>query len=202
MHRPCGRRWSPGTPCRLSVSNPHMKRLVSRWESAQTMQLVVALSSFMCVAFEGRPAAQTVAPAPLQDDVAIATAISGDAEAATLISAILKGLTPSDGRVFVLSRQTRVEWLPQVDGIEFVRLSDGEAVARSSTCGNYWVISAHRLSRNGNLDISTRLRCSASVSSMEFALRDSEWRDTGRRGIGSGWVDGPPPECVACLQRR
>jgi hypothetical protein len=166
------------------------------------MLRVVALVGVMCVPIGSPHANQNVAPpAPVQDASDIAAAFGNDADAATLMPAIVKGLLASDGQVFVLSRQIRAEWLPLVAGVEFVRLSDVEAVTRSSTCGEYWVISVHKLPDNGNLAVRTGRRCSASASGMEFAFRDGEWRDTGRRGTGSGWYIGPPAECLACLQR-
>ena len=165
------------------------------------MLWVVFWGGLMCIPIGSPHANQSVSPSvPVQDDSDIAAAFRNDADAATVMPAIVKELAASDGRVFVLSRQIRVEWLPSVEGVEFVRLSDAEAVTRSSACGDYWVIAVGP-SHNGNLGVVTRPRCSASVSYMEFAFRDGEWRDTGRRGTGSGWYLGPPPECLACLQR-
>jgi hypothetical protein len=138
----------------------------------------------------------------VQDDSDIAAAFGNDADAATLMPVIVRGLEGSNSRVFVLSRQIRVEWLPSVEGVEFVRLSDAEAVTHSSICGDYWVISVSKDYRdNGILWVNTRRKCRAGSSGMAFAFRDGEWRFTGGGGTGSGWYLGPPPECLACLQR-
>jgi hypothetical protein len=166
------------------------------------MLWVVFWGGLMCIPVGNPHANQSGAPSVrVQDDRDIAAAFRNDADAATVMPDIVKGLAASGGRVFVLSRQIRVEWLPSEAGVEFVRLSDAQALTRSSTCGDYWVISVHKLPDNGNLAVRTGRRCSASMSGMEFALRDGEWRDTGRRGTGSGWYRGPPSECLACLQR-
>jgi hypothetical protein len=185
------------------VSNADMRRLASvACVPRRAMLRVVVLVGVMCVPI-GRPHAhQNVPPSePVQDDSDIAAVFGNAADAATFMPVIVKGLEGSNGRVFVLSRQIRVEWLPSVEGVEFVRLSDAEAVTLSSACGDYWVISVAKDRDNGDLWVTTRRRCRASSSGMAFALRDGEWRDTGRRGTGSGWYIGPPPECLACLQR-
>jgi hypothetical protein len=136
---------------------------------------------------------------PLQNDIELVSVIGSETQTAILISAILSDFGRSDSPVVVLGRQIRMTWLPAVEGVDFVRLSDAEAAARTSGCGNYWFVTVENVPRNGDLRVSRQRTCSASVHSMDFALREGEWHQT-RTGIGSGWVGGPPPECVACLR--
>src|SRR5687768_9693702 len=86
---------------------------------------------------------------PIQSDIEIQTAIGTPGDAATLMSSVLRGLEPYSEQVFVLSRQVRPEWVPRVQGIQFVRLSDDDALARSTACGDYWVIHAGKVQAYG-----------------------------------------------------
>ena len=168
---------------------------------ARTTRLSASVGVAVLLAIGASQANQAVSQPSIQADTDIVAVIGNDMEAATLMSATLKELRPSDGRVFVLSRQIPPDWLPRVEGVEFVRLSEPEAVARSAACGHYWIFSVANSPRPGNLRITTGQRCNAGTSGKEFARRDGEWRDTGISGVGSGWV-GPPPECLACLPQR
>jgi hypothetical protein len=116
------------------------------------------------------------------------------------VSAILSDFARSNSPVFVLGRQIRISWLPNVEGVEFVRLSDAQATARRSDCNNHWVVRVVNDPRTGEVRVSRRRTCSASVYGKDFELREGEWRHT-RTGTGSGWYGGPPPECVACMQQ-
>jgi hypothetical protein len=160
---------------------------------------VAAVSAVVLFAIGTSQASQTVSRPPVQSDTDIVSVIGNDADAAILISAILNDLSRSDSPVFVLGRQIRAFWLPPVEGVDFVRLSDGEAAARTSACGHYWFVTVEKVPRTGDLRVSRRRTCSASVHTKDFVLWQGQWRQT-RTGIGSGWVGGPPPECVACLR--
>ena len=105
------------------------------------MLRVVALVGVMYVPIGSPHANQNVAPpAPVQDASDIAAAFGNDADAATLMPAIVKGLLASDGQVFVLSRQIRAEWLPLVAGVEFVPGRQGtEDRAADRSSGRTWV---------------------------------------------------------------
>lgn len=142
---------------------------------------------------------QTAPQPPIQTDSDIVAVVGNDAGAATLVPAILSDLTRSDSPVFVLDRQIRASWLPHVEGVEFVRLSDAEAAARRADCNNYWFVNVVRNPRTSGVRLSRRQTCSASVHGKDFELRQGVWRLTST-GVGSGWVGGPPPECVACLR--
>jgi hypothetical protein len=154
------------------------------------------------VAIVPAQAGQTASSAPpVQNDIELVSVIGNDADTATLISAILSEVGRSDNPVFVLGRQIRVAWLPQLAGVTFVRLSDAEAAARTSACGDYWIVAVQKNLANGNLTVSRRPKCRASVYSNVFALREGEWRLTAS-GVGSGWVGSPPAECLPCLRLR
>jgi hypothetical protein len=137
----------------------------------------------------------------------ITALIGSDADAEAVMSAALAFPPGSRPRKeFVLASQIREDWIPQVEGVEIVRVSDAEAASLLLACGTYWVITVRRdlnarhAAANGSMLVSRRQQCSASVSETEFVLRGGQWRAVGG-GLGSGWVGGPPPECVRCLQR-
>jgi hypothetical protein len=136
----------------------------------------------------------------------ITAEIGSDADAREVVSNVLSHAMATRGgrRVFFLARQLRSEWLPVVQGVEFVRLSDAEIAAHVLNCGSYWIIS--RLERAANV-VSMRLSaaCDATTLGYMVSLEDGEWRlgPPGSRkgggswvpGTGSGFVGDPPPEC-------
>ena len=169
-------------------------------ETSQAMRRF-ALGVCLILAMAGSSGARQNATTPRlpQTDTDIAGAIGNDVEARALISNELTHLRPFGGRVLVLSRQIRVEWLPKVEGVEFVRLSDADAAKLLTSCGTYWVIAAAVTDR-GRLRISTNEQCNASTHGTDFERRDGEWRPAGT-GVGAGFVGGPPAECLPCLTR-
>ena len=52
-------------------------------------------------------------------------------------------------REFFLASQIRNEWLPTVQRVEFVRLSDNDIAAHLAKCGYYWMI--YRVERSDNV---------------------------------------------------
>ena len=144
--------------------------------------------------------AQTPQAEPPQTGAEIAGLIGSDTEAQALVSGELKHLS-GNRRIPVLARQIRPEWVPHVDGVEFLRLSDGDAekhLANCETGGSYWVMSVNQLD-GGMLEVTTSLKCGVSTHSVQFDRSEGQWRAR-RRGIGSGIVE-VPPECE-CLRRR
>ena len=130
----------------------------------------------------------------------IAATIGTDADARTVMSMFLTdAFRPADSprTEYVLSSQMRDEWLPTVEGVEIVQLSDADAAARWATCRSYIVIFVSRQS-NGRVLVIRRPKCSASARGTDFAIRDGQWRAVGS-GIGSGFA-GIPADCVPCLK--
>jgi hypothetical protein len=130
----------------------------------------------------------------------IAAAIGNDADARAVMSMFLKeAFPPSDSprTEFVLRSQIRDEWLPDSKGVEIVRLSEADAIARLATCGSYTVLSAQKQT-DGTVRVIRRPKCSASARGTNFAIREGRWVAVGS-GIGSGWIGGPPAECPRCL---
>ena len=130
----------------------------------------------------------------------IAAAIGSDADARTVMSMFLTDAFRPAGSPrteYVLRNQMRDEWLPTVEGVEIVQLSDADAAARWATCRSYMVISVSRQS-NGSVRVIRSAKCSASARGTNFAIRDGQWREVGR-GIGSGFA-GIPADCVPCIK--
>ena len=155
-----------------------------------------------CLADDGQAAAsRAVQPSrqPLTAD-RIAAAIGSDADARTVMSMFLTDAFRPAGSArteYVLRNQMRDEWLPTVEGVEIVQLSDADAAARWATCQSYMVISVVRQS-NGSVRVIRSPKCSASARGTDFAIRDGEWRAVSR-GIGSGFA-GIPADCVPCIK--
>jgi hypothetical protein len=150
--------------------------------------LTLAAIAGICAAHMGRPQAVqlTMRPAAAAQ---IAAAIGSDADARTVMSMFLtETFPPSDRRrtEFLLRDQIRDEWLPKLQGVELVPLSEGDATARLTMCGTFLVLSAQKQS-DGVVRVSRQAKCMASVYATDFAFRDRQWRPVAS-SIGSGWV--------------
>jgi hypothetical protein len=147
--------------------------------------------------------------APPLTSAAIAAAIGSDADARTVIAMVLShAMQPAESsrREFFLASQIRNQWLPTVQRVEFVRLSDDDIAAHLATCGYYWMI--YRVERSDNVvSLWLRQRCGFSARAYVVSFDGREWRlgppGTGKDGggwvpgIGSG-ISGRPPGCP-CL---
>jgi hypothetical protein len=93
-----------------------------------------------------------------------------------------------DRQAFLLASQIRKEWLPVVQGVEFVRLADSDIAGHLSSCGRYWIIS--QFERTDNV-VSMWLdqRCGGTALHYIVSFDGSEWR------LGP---PGTPPGCP-CL---
>jgi hypothetical protein len=175
-----------------------MRRFVALLRSLSVVILVVVTTS-----------AQVTESEP-QTESEIAGLLGSDAEAMALISDELKhvGSVRRDG-VAVLSRQIRDEWVPQMDGVEFLRLSDADAVKRLASCetsGTYWLVLVSQLD-GGMVRITTTEKCGGVSYVARFERHEGQWRVPGV-GPGMGWaraiasgLTSIPPECE-CLKRR
>ena len=156
-----------------------------------------------CLADGGQEAAsRAVQPSrePLTADE-ITAAIGSDADARAVMSMFLaEAFRPSGSprTEYVLRNQMRDEWLPTVEGVEIVQLSDADAAARWATCRSYMVITLVARQNNGSVRAIRAPKCSASARGTDFAIRDGEWRAVSS-GIGSGFA-GMPADCVPCLK--
>ena len=147
----------------------------------------------------GQPAQQSEQPLTADQ---IARAIGSDADARTVMTMFLQQAFESGNRPrteYLLRSQIRDEWLPKSDGVTVVQLSGAEAATRLTACGDYIVISAQKQT-DGVVYLTRRPKCRASSSRSGFAVRDGRWRLVSS-GIGSGWVGGPPAECLRCVAR-
>jgi hypothetical protein len=134
----------------------------------------------------------------------IITRIGGEVDVRNVIAAVLTHAMQGHRREYFLASQMRAEWLPVVQGVEYVRLADEEIAAHLAACGRYWIVG---LERSGNV-VSMRLgqRCGGTVLEYIVSFDGREWRlgspDAGKNGsgwgpgIGSGFFGGRPPECV------
>ena len=131
----------------------------------------------------------------------IAAAIGSEADARIVMTMFLRETFQPGDRArteFVLRSQMRDEWLPNLQGVAIVQLSEADATARLA-CGSYLVISAQR-QNDGVVRVTGQPKCSASVQTTDFAIRDGQWRAVAS-GIGSGWVGSPPAECLRYVVR-
>ena len=109
-------------------------------------------------------------------------------------------------REFFLASQIRNEWLPTVQRVELVRLSDTDIAAHLATCGYYWMID--RVERTNNVvSLRLRQRCGSTARDYVLSFDGREWRlgPPGTGKDGGGWVpgigcgfNGRPPGCP-CL---
>ena len=128
--------------------------------------------------------------------------IGSEVDVRNVMARVLSHAMQGGRREYFLASQMRAEWLPVVQGVEYVRLADDEIAAHLSACGRYWIIG---LERSGNV-VSMRLgqRCGGTVLEYIVSFDGREWRlgppDLGKNGwgpgIGSGFFGGRPPECV------
>jgi hypothetical protein len=134
-------------------------------------------------------------PPPL-NAVALTTAIGSAADAQGVLSALLayefrtetyptrSGTAVRPRKELFLASQLREEWLPTVEDVEFVRLSDAEAKDLRAQCGTYWIISVlDRSSDTITLILSEKCRGGAHVYRISIAERK-----VGMPGIASGIV--------------
>jgi hypothetical protein len=143
---------------------------------------------------------------PPLTSVAIAAAIGSDADARTVIAMVLShAMQPAESsrREFFLASQIRNEWLPTVQRVEFVRLSDDDIAAHLAQCGYYWMI--YRVERSDNVvSLWLSQKCGSGTRDYVVSFDGREWRlgppGTGNDGggwapgIGSGF-SGRPPGC-------
>ena len=150
------------------------------------------------------------APGPPPTVASITAAIGSDADARDVFSIVFTHMfQPSyQATKFLLSSQVRPGWLPAIDRVDFVLLTDAEAATLISNCGTYW-----RVSRVEHSDkvVSLRFdeRCGGTRLEYVVSFDGHAWRlgppGTGQNGggwspgIGSGF-SGPPPDCP-CFQR-
>jgi hypothetical protein len=130
--------------------------------------------------------------------------IGTDVDASSVVAQVLTHLMVNhERREFFLASQIRAEWLPVVQGVEFVRLSETEIPGHLAKCGYYWII--NRLERSDNV-VSLWLgqRCGGTTLHYLVSFDGRDWRlgppgGGGLQGIGSGF-EGRPPGCP-CLAR-
>ena len=152
-------------------------------------------------------AAQETAGARLTVD-GIAATIGSDADARGVISRVFAHLFSSESNArqrkeFLLASQLRPEWLPAMDRVEFVLLTDAQAVTLIAKCGSYWMVSGVKRTENNVISLQLDHWCAGSVRDYVVSFDGKEWRlgPPGLNGggwlpgIGSGFVGGPPPGC-------
>jgi hypothetical protein len=140
---------------------------------------------------------QDKAAAPLVSSD-IVDIIGSDAAARTVIAKVLTDALGQYHRSeFLLASQIRREWLPVVQGVNFVLLPDSEIRGFLSRCGQYWVISD--LTRTKNLvKMLLGLKCGGSARGYSVSFDGKDWQPR-QTGIGSG-IPMPQPDCP-CLGR-
>lgn len=150
----------------------------------------------------------TDAPLLTIDD--ITTAIGSDTDAQGALSTALAFQFRPQSRPrqeYFLSSQVRAEWLPTIEGVEFVRLTGAEIAGHLANCGRYWLL--RRVERSDNaVWVELTHRCGGQSRSHVVSFSDGQWRLGWPNrppgtvgfvgGVGSGFV-GRPPGCP-CLR--
>jgi hypothetical protein len=137
-------------------------------------------------------------PASPLTGAAISTEIGNTVDAQGVISTVLTRLFPPTGalsptKVFFLGSQVRDEWLPVVKGIEFVRLSEPDAVALVANCGTYWMVGrVHRA--NDVVSLVFSRKCGAGSRHYRVRITGLEYQ-ADLVGVGSGLVASPDCPC-------
>jgi hypothetical protein len=129
---------------------------------------------------------------------AMTAAIGSVVDARAVIGAAFAqefGSSRQPAREFFLSSQVPKDWLPRIQGIEFVGLSDREAAALLSKCLTYWVIRSVERSADV-VSLVLERKCSGGSHHYQISFDAGMWR-ADLRGLGSGFV-GRPTDCP-CL---
>lgn len=172
-----------------------------------TMRIGVATISLVLMT-AGSWAGQAAPDTPLTI-AAITAVIRSDRDARSVVATVLTHAMRSSKQEFFLASQIRSEWLPVLQGVEFVRLTDTEIAGHLSACGQYWIIS--RVDRTGDVvSISLDRKCGCSSVGYIVSFDGGEWRlgPPGTGKDGGGWAPGrgsgcygPQPGCP-CLSGR
>ena len=166
-------------------------------------------ASILAALFLCAPALTAQRTGPLLDAATIEQQLGSADDAKAVFSVVFAHLRRNKRRELFLSSQIRVEWLPEDDEQQFVRLDEIDAQATLKNCGTYWIVSD--VQRAGDV-VNVRLVSQCAGTTLDYILHNShgQWRygpydipDGGgwSVGIGSGFADGPPPECP-CLGPR
>jgi hypothetical protein len=162
---------------------------------------VAAICSVLMTA-GGGTGQNSTAPVLASNDITVE--IGNEVDARNVVAKVLThAMANHERREFFLASQVRNEWLPAVQGVEFVRLSDTDIAGHLSGCGLYWIIS--RLERADNVvSMWLEQRCGGRTLHYVVSFDGNEWRlgapGTGKdgggwiQGIGSG-VAARPPGC-------
>jgi len=105
----------------------------------------------------------------------IAKAIGTDADAGAVIGVVLAHAMAQSHREFFLASQIPDKWLPRLSGVEFVRLSQADAVRHLAACGEYWVIEQVRLTGD-TVSLQLTHRCGASRLDYVASFDGHEWK--------------------------
>jgi len=166
------------------------------------MVLGLIVASWMCAVAAPQPTLQAERP-PLTTEAIIA-AIGREDDAREVVRRVLGSLfQQSSGRHFVLARQIRETWLPELTVSEIIRLTDADVQEHLASCGDYW--SLFDVTRRENVvSMTAGSRCGCSIRSFVVTFENDAWHfgppgataRAGRwvEGIGSGCV-GRPPGC-------
>ncbi len=154
------------------------------------------------------PAASQEASAPPLTRASLSAAIGSDADARDIFSLVFAHMFQSGSprQEFLLNSQFRPDWLPVVDRVDLVLLTEPDAAALLVKCGRYWMVGP--IKRVGDVvSLTVSQRCGGTMREYVASFDGRAWRlgppgtgENGRGwapGIGSGFV-GRPTGCP-CL---
>ena len=168
------------------------------WPRTQTLAATVIVALLATA-----PAGSQETPAPPLTRTSLTATIGTDADARDIFSLVFGHMFQpgSPRQEFLLSSQLRPEWLPVIDRVDLVLLTEPEAATLIAACGRYWVVGP--IKRVGDLvSLSLGQRCGGTLQEYVVSFDGRAWRlgppgtgENGRGwgpGIGSGFVQRPP----------
>lgn len=171
----------------------------------QRLLLTIAILAWLPFATTAPAGQGPAARKPLTQDQIVAVIGSATDAGRALWQVLSHALAHTQPPHHLLSSQIRAEWLPTIDGMPLVLLSDDDAMALAGACGTYWVIETIR--REGDVvSLFLGRRCSGGTLAYIVSFDGQDWRlgppGTGRdgggfaTGFGRGvYGGGPPLEC-------
>jgi hypothetical protein len=121
-------------------------------------------------------------------------AVGGDAAAAEIVSAAIRRFFTiwPESPTTVIASQIPQRWLPAIDGVQFARLSDPDAISYFTACGRLLCIEdSPRLEANvATITIARGNKCRSDGAGFRFENSGDGWHEIYGQGQGFGTARG------------
>jgi hypothetical protein len=149
----------------------------------------IAIAVDMLAASQTTPAAGDRPLLTLSDIVA---QTGNEVDAAAVVSSVLRRAFPASDQprtIVLIGLQISAHWLPDIRGVQFVRLSE-EDLKSWPRCSKYWYVSAlRRIDRRLTMTLAEGNRCRVSGRDYQFDLDARTFVDEVESGFVSGTAD-------------